>query len=119
MSDAATAAYRRGRSKTWLKTKFFTESAFVVIGTDRDRKTGALRALLARTERQKLTCAGAEFIALSGDQRDHLLAQLETLTISRSPLLGLRMAGVQWAEPRLTVRVRHLAGSSRSIRTER
>ena len=40
--------YRSGRSKTWLKTKCFTQSTFVVIGTDRDRKTEALRALLTK-----------------------------------------------------------------------
>ena len=36
-----------GRSKTWLKTKCFTQSTFVVIGI---RKTGALRALFGRTK---------------------------------------------------------------------
>jgi bifunctional non-homologous end joining protein LigD len=51
VSKHALAPYRSGRSQTWLKTKCFTESTFVVIGTDRDRKTGALRAryLLTRT----------------------------------------------------------------------
>ena len=49
VSKHAFAPYRSGRSKTWLKTKCFTESTFVVIGTDRDRKSGALRALLAHT----------------------------------------------------------------------
>ena len=44
----ALAPYRSGRSRTWLKTKCFTESTFVVIGTDRDRKTEALRALLTK-----------------------------------------------------------------------
>src|SRR5262249_8429266 len=49
VSKLATCRYRPGvRTKTWLKTKCFTESKFVVVGTDRDRKTGALRALLAR-----------------------------------------------------------------------
>jgi ATP-dependent DNA ligase len=38
------APYRSGRNRTWLKTKCFTESTFVVVGTDRDRKTGAARA---------------------------------------------------------------------------
>jgi bifunctional non-homologous end joining protein LigD len=42
VSKHALAPYRSGRSKTWLKTKCFTESTFVVIGTDQDRKTGAL-----------------------------------------------------------------------------
>ena len=50
VSKHALAHYRSGRTKTWLKTKCFTESTFVVIGTDRDRKTGALRALLAHND---------------------------------------------------------------------
>jgi bifunctional non-homologous end joining protein LigD len=111
VSKLATSRYRSGRTKAWLKTKCFTESAFVVIGTDRDRKTGALRALLARADRQGLTYAGAAFIALCGDQRDYLLARLERLTIGRSPLPGLHLLGTQWAEPRLTVKVRYLPGA--------
>ena len=43
VSKHSLAPYRSGRSKTWLKTKCFTESTFLVIGTDRDRKTGALK----------------------------------------------------------------------------
>jgi bifunctional non-homologous end joining protein LigD len=50
VSKHALAPYRSGRSRTWLKTKCFTESTFVVVGTDRDRKTGALRALLAHND---------------------------------------------------------------------
>jgi hypothetical protein len=41
------------------KTKCFTQSTFVVIGTDRDRKTGALRALLAHKDSAGLSYAGA------------------------------------------------------------
>jgi bifunctional non-homologous end joining protein LigD len=37
VSKHVLAPYRSGRSKTWLKTKCFTESTFVVVGTDRDR----------------------------------------------------------------------------------
>src|SRR6476660_9351148 len=36
VSKHALSPYRSGRSRTWLKTKCFTESTFVVIGTDRD-----------------------------------------------------------------------------------
>src|SRR5215813_7347345 len=64
VSKHSLAPYRSGRSKTWLKTKCFTESIFVVVGTDRDRKTGALRALLARANDQGLDYVGAAFIAL-------------------------------------------------------
>jgi bifunctional non-homologous end joining protein LigD len=49
VSKLASSKYRSGRSKTWLKTKCFTESSFLIIGTARDRKTRAPLALLART----------------------------------------------------------------------
>ena len=39
VSKLATTRYRSGRSKTWLKTKCFTESEFLLLGIDRDRKT--------------------------------------------------------------------------------
>jgi bifunctional non-homologous end joining protein LigD len=57
VSKHATAPYRSGRTRTWLKTKCFIESTFVVIGTDRDRKTGALRALLAHKDSAGLSYA--------------------------------------------------------------
>jgi hypothetical protein len=44
-------------------TKCFAESSFVVVGTVRDRKSGGLRALLARPNSEGLHCAGAAFIA--------------------------------------------------------
>ena len=70
VSKLTIAPYRSGRTKTWLKTKCFTESNFIVIGTDRDRKTGALRALLAHPESDGLLYAGAAFIAIGGKERD-------------------------------------------------
>src|SRR6185437_3627106 len=51
VSKHALAPYRSGRSKTWLKTKCFTQSIFVVIGTDRDGKTGASRIASASQRR--------------------------------------------------------------------
>ena len=57
-------------------------STFVVIGTDRDRKTGALRALLAHKDSAGLSYAGAAFITLDGDERKEFLAQVERLTTS-------------------------------------
>ena len=89
-------------AKTWLKTKCFTESTFVVVGTDRDRKTGALRALLAHPDSEGLSYAGAAFIALGGDERAQFL-----LRSSVSPRLGLHLS-------------RHgctmLSGANRSLR---
>src|SRR6478609_2984 len=71
VSKHSLAPYRSGRSRTWLKTKCFTESTFVVVGTDRDRKTGALMALLAHKDSAGLRYTGAAFVALAGDERAH------------------------------------------------
>ena len=54
----------------------------MVIGTDRDRKTGALRALLAHNDGSGLNYAGAAFIALAGEERAQFLGELERLTTS-------------------------------------
>lgn len=111
VSKLATSRYRSGRSKTWLKCKCFTESSFVIIGTDRDRKTGALLALLAQAEEQGLSYAGSAFIALPASERDELLTRLESVSVANAPIPGLRFAKAQWVRPQLKARVRHLAGT--------
>jgi bifunctional non-homologous end joining protein LigD len=109
VSKHTLAPYRSGRSKTWLKTKCFTESTFVVVGTDRDRKTGALMALLAHSDGLKY--AGAAFITLGGDERKEFLAEVERLTTSWGAFKSSQGTDVKWCRPRLVVRVKHLAGS--------
>ena len=99
-----------GRSKTWLKIKCFTQSTFVVIGTDRDRKTGALRALLAHKDSAGLSYAGAAFIALSGDERAQFFAELERLATPWAAFKSSRMTDAKWCRPKLVVEVKHLAG---------
>jgi bifunctional non-homologous end joining protein LigD len=111
ISKQELAPYRSGRGKTWLKCKCFTESIFVVIGTDRDRKTGALRALLAHPNSEGLNYAGAAFIALGGDERSEFLAEVARLTTSWTAFKSSRQTDVKWCQPELTVRVKHLAGS--------
>jgi bifunctional non-homologous end joining protein LigD len=111
VSKLASSRYRSGRSKTWLKCKCFTESSFVIIGTDRDRKTGAMLALLASADRQGLAYAGVAFIALSGNERDELRIRLENMKSSQCPLARLRMPTAQWVKPKLLARVRHLAAA--------
>ena len=109
VSKHSLAPYRSGRSKTWLKTKCFTEFTFVVVGTDRDRKTGALMALLAHGDGLKY--AGAAFITLGGDERKEFLAEVERLTTSWAAFKSTRATDVKWCQPKLVVRVKHLAGS--------
>ena len=113
VSKHSLAQYRSGRTKTWLKTKCFTKSTFVVIGTDRDRKTGLLRALLAHNDDAGLNYVGAAFIALASDERAQFIAELERLTTSWAAFKSSRMGDVNWCQPKLTVRVKHLAGSKR------
>jgi hypothetical protein len=93
----------------------FLESAFVIIGTDRDRKTGAMLALLARAEQQGLAYAGAAFIALCGDERDELRARLESIKIGRCPLAKLRLPSAQWVKPHLVARVRQMTAAKREF----
>jgi bifunctional non-homologous end joining protein LigD len=109
VSKLASSKYRSGRSKTWLKTKCFTEGSFLIIGTARDRKTKAPLALLAQTNAQGLRYAGSAFIALSANDRAELSARLQKL--ERCPIPKLRFPDAQWVKPQLTVRVRHLSGT--------
>ena len=111
VSKHTMSRYQSGRSKTWLKTKCFTESTFVVVGTDHDPKTGAPRALLARSDSDGLIYAGMAFIALGGDERTSFFAELQRLTSSWASFKSSRSNDVKWCDPKLTVEVRHLAGS--------
>ena len=77
-----------------------------MVGTDRDRKTGVLMALLAHSD--GLNYAGAAFITLGGNERKEFLAEVERLTTFWTALKSSR---VKWCQPRLVVRVKHLAGT--------
>src|SRR4029078_655441 len=90
VSKLATSRYRSGRSKTWLKTKCFTESELTLLGIDRDRKTGAPRALLDKSERGQLVYAGPAFIALRGEPREDFEARVAKLKQERPVFSWLR-----------------------------
>jgi bifunctional non-homologous end joining protein LigD len=111
VSKLASSKYRSGRSKTWLKTKCFTESSYLIIGTARDRKTKAPLALLAKPAAQGFSYVGSAFIALSGTERAELNARLAVNKVERSPIQNLRFADAHWVKPQLMGRVRHLAGA--------
>ena len=112
VSKLANSRYRPGvRTKTWLKTKCSTESKFVVVGTDRDRKTGALRALLARANEKGLDYVGAAFLALDDVTLADFLDALDRLATPKGLFKATRLTEVRWCVPRLKVRVKHLAAS--------
>ncbi len=83
----------------------------MVIGTDRDRKTGAMRALLAHPNGEHLDYAGAALIALRDDARREFWSEVEQLTTTKAAFEFTRLVEVRWCQPKLTVRVKHLAGS--------
>ena len=110
VSKLATAPYSSGRSKAWLKTKCFVESELILVGIDRDRKTGAQRALLAKRERGKLVYAGPAFIVLQRGERDAFEARLDDLANNQPVFSWLRNRKARWGRPELNVRVKHLVG---------
>src|SRR4029078_6958459 len=96
VSKLASSKSRSRLSKTWLKTKCFTEGLFIIIGTARDRKTKAPLALLARADAEGLAYAGSAFIAVSGKERQQLWTRLDSLRLERCPLGRLRLVDAQW-----------------------
>ena len=99
-----------GADRLSLSMQVLHRIDLVVIGTDRDHRTGALRALLAQNDGSGLNYAGAAFIALAGEERAQFIAELERLTTSWAAFKSSRMGDVKWCQPTLTVRVKHLAG---------
>jgi len=88
----------------------FEQCHFVIdLGTDRDRKTGALMALLAHSDGLKY--AGAAFITLGGDAGKSFWQRSSVSPASWVALKSTRATDVKWCQPRLVVRVKHLAGS--------
>lgn len=87
------------------------ESDLTLIGIDRDRKTGAERALLAKAERNGLTYVGAAFFALGRDSRERLSISVEGLAQEQPAISWLRNRNARWIRPELTLRVKHLAGA--------
>jgi bifunctional non-homologous end joining protein LigD len=71
VSKRATSRYVSGSSRNWLKTKCFTESELILIGTEIG-KDGKPVALLARHAEGKLAFVGGALIALPTVDRDRL-----------------------------------------------
>ena len=105
------SSYRSGRTDRWRKVKCWTESQFVIVGTEIDSRSGAPVALLAREEESGLRYAGGAFFALRAPQREALSDRLERLTAPKPAIPALRRRGARWVKPELVVGVKHLRGS--------
>ena len=78
VSKLANSSYRSGRSRTWLKTKCFTEGDFILLGIDRDRQTRAPCALLGKMQGDRLEYVG---FALAGEAREELASKVAKLQL--------------------------------------
>jgi hypothetical protein len=70
-----------------------------VVGTDRDRKIGALRALLAQANEKGLDYVGAAFIALDDVARADFIDVLDRLATPNGLFKATRLADVRWCVP--------------------
>jgi len=104
--------YRSGPTRSWVKTKAFTESEFVVVGAT----TGDLApvALLAReTEDRRLEYVGGAMVTFREADRERFWRATERLKVDRPPLHMEKRADTTWLKPELRVRVRHLRGEEK------
>ena len=111
VSKRVDSRYRSGRSDQWRKVKAWTESRFVLLGTELDSRSGAPVALLAREDEGALRYAGGAFFALKGHQRERLRARIERLATDRPPIPALRRRDARWVAPEVILVVRHLKGN--------
>ena len=111
VSKRRESRYRSGRSDQWRKIKSWTESRFVLVGTELDSRSGAPIAILAREDEGALRYAGGAFFALKGPNRERLRHRLERLASDRSPIPSLKRRDARWLVPEVTVVVRHLKGA--------
>ena len=101
--------YRSGRSRSWLKTKTFVTSEFVVIGTSPGDRAPV--ALLAReTEDHRLEYVGAAMVTMEEDQRELFWRANERLKIDRPALHMDPRPETGWLRPEMRVLVQHLSG---------
>ena len=73
-------------------------------------KQSAVTTLNALIENPPLLLL-VEVLGLAGDERAQFFAELERLATSWASFKGSRSDDVKWCRPKLTVEVKHLAGS--------
>lgn len=103
VSKRRDSPYRSGSSRSWVKAKCWVESDLLIIGTEPQTKTGAMRLLLASEEEDGLVFKGKALLRLGPGERDALHAYLKQLELPAPPISGMRMGSVQWVKPQLRV----------------
>ena len=111
VSKLATAPYRSGRTKAWLKSKCIDSDEFVVIGyvpsTTQRRTVGSL--VLGYFDKGKLVYAGRVGSGFSTATADDLWRRLEAIRVEAPDLAALpppeMRRNVRWAKPLLVAEV--------------
>jgi bifunctional non-homologous end joining protein LigD len=108
VSKKVGSRYRSGPAQSWLKTKAFTESEFVIGAAKGDL---APVALLAReTEDHRLEYAGAAMVTFTESEREKFWRTMERLATDKAPLHMKQPSESSWVRPEIRLRVRHLRG---------
>jgi bifunctional non-homologous end joining protein LigD len=101
--------YQSGPTQSWVKTKAFTESEFVVIGAAKGDLAPV--ALLAReTDDRRLEYAGAAMVTFAESERERFWRTMERLATDKAPLHMKQPSESSWVRPEIRLRVRHLRG---------
>ncbi len=101
--------YRSGSARSWVKTKAFTESEFVVVGAARGDLAPV--ALLAReTDDRGLEYAGAAMVTFAESERERFWRAMEHLATSKASVPVKPPRESSWVRPEMRLRVRHLRG---------
>ena len=111
VSKLATSRYRSGRSNTWLKTKCFTESEFLLLGSHHDRKTNAPPCASRQGRTGAVCLCRTGLHRTRSGAREEFRTRLAELKQERPVLSWLRNRDAHWVRPELTLKVKHLAGA--------
>jgi bifunctional non-homologous end joining protein LigD len=108
VSKKASAPYRGGRTRNWLKVKCIQRQEFVVVGwSESDRRRGFRSLLLGLREKGKLKYAGKVGTGFNARMIEDLMERMKPLEIDEPPLEVPRAdrKGAHWIEPKLVAEI--------------
>ena len=103
VSKLRSSTYASGPTRSWQKTKCYTEADFELIGVQRELGKPAM-AMVAQQGRY----VGGAFITLKREMRERLWERVETMQ-GKAPK-GVKKSDAQWLKPGLVGRVQYLKG---------
>ncbi|WP_287286248.1 hypothetical protein [Mesorhizobium sp.] len=106
VSKPRDSKYRSGPTTNWLKTKFFTESEFELLGVECERGKPAF-ALMAEPGTRKYV--GSAFVSVNREMRERLWKRVQEHAGPPPKDMPKRPA-TQWVKPGIKARVKHLRG---------